>query len=349
MSLPRVTAVITCFNYGRFVSEAIESVLSQGLSPSELEVVVVDDGSTDDTPDRVRQFDGRITSVRKPNAGQASALNAGFANARADIVALLDADDVWLPGKLARTLAAFEHNSRAVMVQHARIVWFTDSGRVETEPPPPPLSRSFPPSADDLLRYGPTATSALAFRKSLLGSLLPIPVVLTGHADSYLSALAVLKGAVISLEDPLTKYRVHGGNLYSFADPDQSRAARRLEQMQTFVRELDRELSVQRRGFCGKGLDGYLERFHLIEEALRFATQGAGRAELFRHLRKHLRVYGSLWTRRYRSYRWLMSYVGLLLGYRNFEALRRRYAGSSAPLLMRRNLFPAELLGSHST
>jgi glycosyltransferase involved in cell wall biosynthesis len=341
MNAPRVTAVITCYNYGRFVREAIESVLAQGLSPAELEVVVVDDGSTDDTPERVRQFDGRITSVRKPNGGQASALNAGFANAHADIVALLDADDVWLPGKLERVLAAFEEHPAAVMVQHARVVWFAGTGKLEREPAPPILSGAFPPLPEDLLRYGPTATSALAFRKSLLGGLLPVPEVLTGHADSYLSALAVLKGPVISLDQPLAKYRIHEGNLYSFDDTEGARAARRLAQMQTFVEELERAFGRLRGGYSGVGLDRYLKRFHLIEETHRFATQGANRKELFRHLQKHRSVYGSLWTRRYRAYRLLMSYAGLLLGYRTFASLRRRHGQGGSSLRLRRQLLPA--------
>jgi len=340
MSTPRVTAVITCYNYGRFVGEAVESVLAQGLSREELEVVVVDDGSTDDTPERVRPFDGRITYVRKPNGGQASALNAGFANARADLVALLDADDAWLQGKLERVLAAFQAHPDAVMVQHGRQVLFAESGRLETEPPPSGLSGIFPPLPEDLLRYGPTATSALTFRKSRLGALLPIPEILTGHADSYLSALAVLHGPVISLDLPLAQYRIHGANLYSFHDSDQQRADRRLDQLQTFVRELERALAVQRSHYPGAGLDGYLERFHLIEEGHRFATHGASRDELFHHLRKHRRVYGSLWTRRYRTYRWLMSYAGLLLGYRRFESLRRRHGRGGESLRLRHLLFP---------
>ena len=342
MSTPRVTAVITCYNYGRFVVEAIESVLSQGLSPAELQVVVVDDGSTDDTPERVRQFDGRITSVRKPNGGQASALNAGFANARAEVVALLDADDIWLPGKLARVLAAFDENPRAVMVQHGRIVCLTESRGEAPEPVAPPLSGDFPPSADDLLRYGPTATSALAFRKSLLGSLLPIPELITNLADAYLSALAVLRGPVISVDEPLTKYHIHGGNLYAFDDCDEGRSVRRLEHMQTFVRELERELATQRASYPGAGLEGYLERFYLIEEGHRFTTYGAGRGELFLHLRRHCRLYGSLWTRRYRAYRWMMSYAGLLLGYRRFVALRQRHGEGRGFFHLRRQLLPAE-------
>ena len=343
MSAPRVTAVITSYNYGRFVAEAIESVLAQGLPPTELEIVVVDDGSTDDTPERIRQFDGRITYVRKPNGGQASALNAGFANAHADIVALLDADDVWLPGKLHRVMAEFDAHPDAVMVQHTRLLCFTETGREERETDFPPVSGKYPMLPEDLLRCGITATSALAYRRSGLGALLPIPEILTGHADSYVSAIAVLKGPVISVNEPLARYRIHGGNLYSFQHGDQQRAERRLAQMETFVREVEREIAALRPSYPGAGLDAYLERFRLIELEHRFFTRGAGRLEFFLFLQRHSRVFGALWTPRYRLFRGALSLAALAFGYERFTGLRRRYRDSSLSIKLREDLFPAQV------
>ena len=342
MSSPRVTAVITSYNYGQFIAQAVESVLAQDFPAADLEVVVVDDGSTDDTPERVKQFGDRIVYIRKPNGGQASALNAGFANARGEIVALLDADDVWLPGKLRRVMEAFDRQPDAVLVQHTRLQWYTETGTVLKDSDPPELSGAFPPLAVDLLSYGPNSTSALAFRKSLLGELLPIPETLGNLADSYLSALAVLKGPMIQINEPLTKYRIHGKNLFSFDQADEKRAVRRLAQLQMLVAELERELAARQQTCPGSGLDSYLMRFRLIENDLRFATHGASRREFFRHLRLHDRVYGPLWSRRYKLFRGAMSVAGLLLGYRRFEALRERYR--RAGLQNRRDhWFPAEM------
>ncbi|HKO04464.1 MAG TPA: glycosyltransferase family A protein, partial [Candidatus Acidoferrales bacterium] len=167
MTAPRITAIITSYNYGRFVGEAVESVLAQGFSPAELEVVVVDDGSTDGTPEQVRKFGSRIHYLRKANGGQASALNAGFENARGEIVALLDADDVWLPNKLRRVCEAFERRPDAIAVQHIRSIWNSENGAVGADPELPDTSRAFPLSAADLLRHGVSPTSAVAYRKSL--------------------------------------------------------------------------------------------------------------------------------------------------------------------------------------
>src|SRR3974390_557287 len=110
MSLPFITVVITSYNYGRFIGESIESVLSQDYPAERREIVVVDDGSTDDTADRVRQYGSKVRYFQKPNGGQASALNLGFAEARGEIISLLDADDLFLPGKLTRVAGAFQKN-----------------------------------------------------------------------------------------------------------------------------------------------------------------------------------------------------------------------------------------------
>jgi glycosyltransferase involved in cell wall biosynthesis len=342
MSTPRVSVIITSYNYGRFVGEAVDSVLAQDFPAEELEVLVVDDGSTDDTPERVRRYGERIRYIRKSNGGQASALNAGFANARADILALLDADDVWLPGKLARVMAEFARHGDAVMVQHTRRICFTESGREQDEASFPGIAEAFPLPPADLLRCGITATSALAYRRSLLGGVLPIPEILTNLADSYVSAMAMLKGRVISLSEPLTKYRIHGQNLYSFDDRDPKRAARRLAQMETFVSEVKREISALRPSYPGAGLDDYLERFRLNGEAHRFGAYGAGRMEFFRHLRSQERLYGGLWTARYRLFQSALSLAALALGYEAFCTLRSTYAKKSLPLEIRRRFFPSE-------
>ena len=113
---PRVSILIDTFNYGHFIEEAVESVLAQNFPTCEREILVVDDGSTDDTPERLKKFGHAITYLRKPNGGQASAFNLGLRFARGKYVALLDADDYWLPGKLPRIVEEFEKHPGAGMV-----------------------------------------------------------------------------------------------------------------------------------------------------------------------------------------------------------------------------------------
>lgn len=101
-----VSAIIPTYNYGRFVARAIDSVLAQSHSP--LECIVVDDGSTDDTPQVLARYGDRIRAIRQDNRGLSAARNAGIRAARGSYIALLDADDAWKPAKIARQVAVLE-------------------------------------------------------------------------------------------------------------------------------------------------------------------------------------------------------------------------------------------------
>jgi glycosyltransferase involved in cell wall biosynthesis len=106
MTPPRVSCIVPVCNGERFLGAAIDSILSQTRPP--FEVIVVDDGSTDGTARVARAYGARVTYVAQANAGAAGARNTGIGRARGDVVAFLDADDLWLPQKLARQAARFE-------------------------------------------------------------------------------------------------------------------------------------------------------------------------------------------------------------------------------------------------
>jgi glycosyltransferase involved in cell wall biosynthesis len=103
-----VSAVLPVHNGADFVAQAIESIYAQTVLPTE--VIVVDDGSTDDTPKILDGFEGRpgFRLVRKPQGGPASARNVGVELATSDYIAFLDHDDLWRPTKLERQLATFD-------------------------------------------------------------------------------------------------------------------------------------------------------------------------------------------------------------------------------------------------
>lgn len=104
-----VSIVITCYNYGRYLKGCLESVLAQTYT--DFEAVVVDDGSTDDTAEVVRPFlaDRRVRYHYQKNQGQTVAKNVGISLCTHDIVAFLDADDLWHPDKLARQMPLFDN------------------------------------------------------------------------------------------------------------------------------------------------------------------------------------------------------------------------------------------------
>lgn len=99
-----VSIVIPTYNYGRFVTEAVDSALAQDYKP--VEIIVIDDGSTDDTPERLAPYEGRIRYIRQENKGLSAARNTGIRHATGQWIALLDSDDVWHPHKLKIQLQA---------------------------------------------------------------------------------------------------------------------------------------------------------------------------------------------------------------------------------------------------
>ena len=98
--------MIATFNHGRFLPDALESAVAQTLQG--VEIIVVDDGSTDDTSAVLARYAGKVRIVRQPNRGLAAARNTGLATARGRYVSFLDADDVLMPTKLAEQQALLE-------------------------------------------------------------------------------------------------------------------------------------------------------------------------------------------------------------------------------------------------
>src|ERR1700747_3409838 len=101
MGIPAVTVLIDTYNHERFIEEAIVSVLEQDFPRADTEILVVDDGPTDRTPEIVRKFQPHVRLLQKTNGGQASAFNTGIPEARGEVVALLDGDDWWAKKKLS--------------------------------------------------------------------------------------------------------------------------------------------------------------------------------------------------------------------------------------------------------
>jgi len=114
-----VSTVITCYNKAPYLAEAIESALMQDYTPHE--VVVVDDGSTDESPAVAQSFGTRIRLIRQANAGASAAKNRGIREARGEFVAFLDGDDRWLPGKLSKQMPLFARNPRVSVVYADRV------------------------------------------------------------------------------------------------------------------------------------------------------------------------------------------------------------------------------------
>lgn len=208
----RISVLINNFNYAHYLKACIDSVLDQDYP--NFEVVVVDDGSTDNSREVMSAYNDRIRCVLKPNGGQASSFNAGFANASGEVLCLLDADDAFLPGKLRELGKIFSDPS---------VGWCFD--RVTTDENEVMADRIITTVADKRKAVAsgkfpsiPVPTSGLSFRKAVLSQILPMretsDVVLS---DNYLKFAAAYLAPGIVVETPMTFQRIHSSNRYTGA------------------------------------------------------------------------------------------------------------------------------------
>jgi hypothetical protein len=211
---PPVSIVIANYNYARFLRRCIDSALEQLYG--DVEVIVVDDASKDDTADVVASFGSRITAcLRDRNGGHAAAFNTGFAASRGEIVLFIDA--------LGSDTAQVQFRLHIVDEdQHVKDVF-----------PPPEVSFDSGDVVPKLFargRYQTTVTSGLAFGRPVLDTIMPIPEDdFRQGADGYLVTLAPLYGKVTSIDACLGAYRMHGANHSIFAEKLGQRARWRVE------------------------------------------------------------------------------------------------------------------------
>ena len=214
MALAPKTAsvIISNHNYGGFVGNAIESALRQQHRP--LEIIVVDDGSTDNSLGVISAFGARVRPVFKENGGQASALNAGCRIAQGEVVFLLDSDDLLKPDAVETVLASWKPET---VMMHSRLDQVDAQGRATPGTVPAPWRRLDEGQVRDRLLedgvYSTTVTSGLAFRRDVLQRVLPIPEdQFRQGADGYLVRAIAFHGPVQAIERPLASYRRHGQN-----------------------------------------------------------------------------------------------------------------------------------------
>jgi glycosyltransferase involved in cell wall biosynthesis len=222
---PLVTILIDTYNYGRFVGRAIESVVAQTYPASRIEILVVDDGSTDNTPEVIERYSDRVRYVRKPRGGQASALNEGVRQAQGDIICLLDADDYFYPDKVNTVVEAFRGGPEVGLV-YDNINIVDGAGKKLREIP---WGRTWtcrrvtvskvPAQLQSLILLGHPwncMTSSMSLRKSV-ADVLQVPEDVFPHsADLFMGIVLPFMAEVRVIETVLTAYVFHGENLVLF-------------------------------------------------------------------------------------------------------------------------------------
>lgn len=223
---PLVSIIIDNFNYAHFLGAAIDGALAQTYTP--VEVVVVDDGSTDTSPDVIFGYGDRVSAVFKPNGGHASAFNAGFRASRGTIVMFLDADDLLLPNAVEEVVRAWRPGVSKAQFVLAHI----DANGRSLGSSVPYLPAQMPDGdiRESILHTGGyvgVPTSGNAFARTVLDQLLPLDEVQWRQAaDTSLEIIAPFLGDVVSIRKTLGCYRIHESNHGMLGDELDSRKLR---------------------------------------------------------------------------------------------------------------------------
>jgi len=201
--LPHVTALITAYNREDFIGAAVDSALAQDYE-GELDVVVIDDGSTDGTAAELATRDVRV--VRQENRGYVGASNRAFAEGTGELFALLDGDDAWPREKIRLQVealgeAGFLYGDMTVIDEDGAVI---DPSWLDDAKPPQDLA--------DWLAGNVATSSSILVRAELVKAWTPLPDQIA-FADWYLAVRAALESEVVYLPEPRTYYRYHGANM----------------------------------------------------------------------------------------------------------------------------------------
>jgi len=228
---PRFSVVIANYNYDHYVSDAIRSALA--LDWPAVEVIVVDDGSSDASGEVIASFGSAIRFVRQANGGQRVANNAGFAVSTGDIILFLDADDIVEPEFAREVAAVWRAGVSKVQVQMKRvdkdgIPLGSVIPNIRKEPSPHQIRRW----AYELTEYPSPPGSGNAYSRSFLERIFPIDDTHDAFTDSTCIAMAPFMGDVLTIRKPLVRYRIHGANDSNLLQ-DEARFAREVSRALT--------------------------------------------------------------------------------------------------------------------
>ncbi|MEP0982489.1 glycosyltransferase family A protein [Leptolyngbya sp. FACHB-17] len=206
--------IVNNYNYARFLPEAIESALNQSYQLTE--VIVVDDGSTDESREIISSYGKKVIPVLKMNGGQGSAFNAGFAVSRGKVICFLDSDDILLPTAIERAVTLLQDDPNAVKVHWPLRIIDLDSKLLEKIDCGDCLVEGS--LYNEQLKYGLEGhifppTSGNVWLRNYLERILPMPEESYRlNAESYLGFLAPFSGCIRRINEYQSLYRIHRYN-----------------------------------------------------------------------------------------------------------------------------------------
>ena len=349
-----MTALIDTYNHEAFIEEAITSVLQQDFPGSETEILVVDDGSSDRTPEIVEKFAPRVRLLRKRNGGQASAFNAGIPEAQGQIVAFLDGDDWWARNKLSAVARVFAVEPAVGLVGHGVTQVSLDNGQ-RTEIPREVCRfriRSVAQAKTFRMQRGFFGTSRMAYRREILREIGAVPETLRFEADEYVFTLAALLTDAMILNQPLTFYRLHSGNLFQIAARNVDKTQNKQRILEALVDAL--ELRMKAMGVSEDIAETLLEAVQIEADILRLVVESGfpwqtvdtelkimrvfhGDASLWQHLFSYARLLPACFMPSASYYRWRHRISRLEF----YKALRGKFMPFPVPSHVARHDKPA--------
>lgn len=321
-----VSVIIDTYNHERYIEQAIRSVLDQDFDRQEIEIVVIDDGSTDRTADLAQRFEPQIQLVCKPNGGQASAFNKAIPLARGKYVAFLDGDDWWHKDKLKYSVAALEHNNEIAGVGHGYYEIREESSQVDVVVPVKPMLANL--STESAARVASRArflmgTCMITIRKSVLDRVGPVPEDLEFCADAPMHTLALALGGVLILDRPLFYYRYHAQNRFAQSGMNSERLRRRAMILATHLSYLPNRLAEV--GVRPEIIKAFFEADEIDLERLQLSSGVGGRWKSFRAEIRDFKLSYRKPNPGYLIFKGLVSLIALLLPPRHFYRIRDWY------------------------
>lgn len=221
------TILIVTYNYGHLIERAIKSIVDQVMNEADIEIVIVDDGSTDQTKELVDALDVSVPCryYYQPNSGKAVATQLGIAMANGEIIFLLDADDWFLPGKIAASLSIYKHFPRVVHVASPALISWEDQSSPDKPEPIPPTLAGKEMDGIGLLHYfyrermlfgGGSTFSA---RRTVLRQI-PWVAGIDMYTDEWLIIQTLLQGNSYLLPVPYSVWQIHSRNYSNRSSAD---------------------------------------------------------------------------------------------------------------------------------
>ena len=327
MAQPLLSILIDTYNHENFIEEAIVSALEQDFPRKERELVIVDDGSTDRTPEILQKFSKDARILRKPNGGQASAFNHGISHCAGQLVAFLDGDDFWRRDKLTSVVSELDAHPG---------IGATGHGIVETDETGRQLAVHMPRSTvENHLRSKTEAreflsiraclgTSRFTARRTTLEKFLPVPDALVIEADEYLFTCAAAYDGVRVLPHPLTSYRLHSSNLYQSRNLTPERLRRKLSSLDSLTMNLPSRITAA--GVPAESVSVIIDSISLDADRMRLGLGHGSPLDSVRVERRafHQNYHSS--TIGYRLFHFAVLGAAAVLPPQLFYALRQKYA-----------------------